>query len=187
MKKFQRFLLVYILITWSYSPRLQAMDYPGKDPGKTRCDVKPGYAILENAAIRGRWQIQSKRIVSLSLENIHTGQQLSLGKGPMPIVVLKNGSKINLASLKPAQALKHDSCSFQSTFRDDVSGLEMQWSVKLKDNDNAIIQTLQINASHEVEIEQIVFIDAHVENAEQVGSVDGSLIMSVVFYQGGTF
>jgi hypothetical protein len=177
MKMMNQILLLSILFAFVYQGTLGAMEYPGEEPGTAHCHVKDGCAILENNAIRGKWQFQRGRITSLSLENMHTGQWLSFGTGHMPSILLSSGCRINLDSLASAGDLQTGSNSVETTFRDDFSGLEFGWSVKLKDNENAIIQSLHIKASRDTEIQEILFINAAVERARQVGSVDGSVVV----------
>jgi hypothetical protein len=177
MKILKPILILSMLFVFVYQGAPVAMEYPGMEPGTAHCRVEVGCAILENNAIRAKWQFQEGRFTSLSLENRHTGQLLSLGSGHMPCIVFSNGQRINLASLASAGPLQTGSNSVGTTFRDDSSGVEIIWSLTLKDNDNAIIQSLQINASRDTEIEEILFINAPVERARQVGSVDGSVVV----------
>ncbi|TNF68053.1 MAG: hypothetical protein EP302_10460, partial [Bacteroidetes bacterium] len=177
MKIINQILLISLLFIFGCPGTLGAMEYPGEKPGKVHCHFEDGRAILENKAIGGKWLFQEGRIGSFSLENKHTGQLISFGTGHMPIIVLGNGKRISLASLTSAGAMRTGSNSLESTLKDDSSGLEIRWSVSLKDNDNAIIQSLQIIASQDTEIEEILFINAPVKSSRQVGSVDGSVVV----------
>jgi hypothetical protein len=177
MKIMNQILLLSLWLIFVFQGTLGAMEYPGEKPGKVHCHFEDGRAILENNAIRGKWQFQEGSINSFNLENKHTGQFLSFGTGHMPVIILSNGQRINLASMISAGSIHTGSHSLESTLRDDSSNLEIIWSVSLKDNDNAIIQALQIKASQDTEIEEIVFLNSPVSSARQLGSVDGSVVV----------
>jgi hypothetical protein len=166
-------ILVFLILPGT----LEAMEYPGQEPGKTKCKLEDGYAILENNAIRGKWKLQTAGVGTLSLENMHTGQLINLASGHMPSIVLSDGHMINLASRVNAESIQTGSHSLESTLKDESSGLEIIWSASLKDNDNAIIQSLHINASEDTEIIEILFLNSPVDSAKQVGSVDGSVVV----------
>jgi hypothetical protein len=177
MKKMKQILLLSIFFGFVNQAALRAMEYPGEEPGTTHCHVEDGCVILENNAIRGKWQFQKGHFTSLSLENMHTGQLLSFGTGHMPSILLTSGHRMNLDSLASSGPWQTGSNSVETTFKDDFSGLEIGWSVMLKDNENAIVQSLYIKASRDTKIQEILFINTPVDRARQVGSVDGSVVV----------
>ena len=156
---------------------LHALDYPGTAPGKAQCSVNGGHAILSNAAISGEWQFDAGRIASLTLKNTHTGQSLVIEAGHMPGVVLPGGRRIDLASFSPIEALYPGQNEIVAAFKDLPSGLAMRWSVSLEDGSNSIIQSLQITASRDTKIEELVFLDTPIDSARQIGNVDGSVVV----------
>jgi hypothetical protein len=175
MKK--EILLVALLLFVVCPKMLHALEYPGTAPGTAHCSVADGSAILSNAAISGEWQFDAGRITSLTLKNLHTGQSLVFEAGHLPSVLLPGGRRVDLASLSPIEPLSPGQHDIVAVFKDAPSGLAMRWSVSLDDGSNAIIQSLQIRASRDTEIEELVFIDSPLDSARQMGSVDGSVVV----------
>ncbi len=156
---------------------LRAIDYPATAPGKTNRSVAADRAILANAAIRGEWTLETGRITSLTLDHKGTGQSLKFKSGCLPQVVLGDGRMIDLGSLRPSEPLHLEGHSIVTAFKDEDSGLALRWSAALDDDANAIIQNLRLTASKDIEIDELVFIDAPVEVARQVGQVAGSVVV----------
>jgi len=133
--------------------------------------------LLENAVIRGEWKLDAGRLTSVTVENKHTGQTLTISPGHLPRVVLDSGRTIDLASGRPAEPLCLGKHSIVAVFKDDASGLVMRWSATLNDGANAIIQSLQLTASRDTRIKELVFVDASLKDARQVGRVAGSVVI----------
>jgi len=157
--------------------RGSALRYPGAAPGKTNRRVGGGRACLENAAIRAEWRFDKSQITLVAIENRHTGQKVTIGTGGLPRVVLGGGRTIDLASLRPAASPGLHDRAVVAEFKDDASGLAMRWSATLDDGSNAIVQTLQLTASRDTGIKELVFVDATLKGARQVGRVDGSVVV----------
>lgn len=172
-----RLSLLILVSVFFLPPVVNAMEYPGTPPGKVHVSVSDTHVQIANAAISGIWKIVDGKITSLVLKNMHTGQSLAMEGGHMPSVMLHEGRSIDLSSLNPMKGMTIEGNKVLAVFRDEGSGMEMIWSVALKDNDNAIIQSLQINASKDTEIKEIVFLNSAVKSAKQIGSVDGSVVV----------
>ena len=160
-----------------FSGTLYALDYPGTMPGKANRSVADGRPFLDNAVIRGEWKLDAGRITSLTIRDKHTAQTVTIGRSPLPRVVLDGGRTIDLASLRPAGPLHLAKHAIVAAFNDDVSGLAMRWSATLDDGANAIIQALQLTASRDTRIKELVFADVPLKGARQVGRVDGSVVV----------
>jgi hypothetical protein len=156
---------------------IHALDYPGAPPGKATRAVADGRATLANAAIRGQWKIDAGRIASLALENRHTGQSVAIESGHLPSVVLRGGRTIDLARLDPVEPVRVEGNAIVAAFKDDPSGMAIGWSAALDDGGNAIVQTLRLAASRDAEVAELVFLDAPLAGARQVGQVDGSVVV----------
>jgi len=155
----------------------KGLDYPGTSPGKVHLSVTDAYLQVENASISGQWKLNAGRIASFTLKNIHSGQSLVITEGHLPGILLDNRRMIDLSSFTSSEPLSIDGNQITTIFIDDESGLSMKWSVSLEDEDNAIIQTLKLKALRDIEIKNIVFLDASVEIARKVGKVDGSVVV----------
>ena len=174
MPKLIKFLFILSLLLSVKT--LHAIEYPGIPPGTAHCSLTEDRAILVNKAIRGKWQIESGHIASFSLKNMQTGQLLTFGSGGLPRIVLSDGRAIELASLSPYN-WHLETNNIRASFRDDISGLEMGWSLTLDNGSNAIIQSLEIRALQDVKVGKIVFIETHLASARQIGNVDGSVVV----------
>ena len=171
-----RAVLSLMLIAVAISAMVKAAPNKASDDKRTG-QIVDGRAVLENAVIRGEWKLNAGRLTSLTIENKHTGQMVTIGSGHLPGVVLSSGRTIDLASVLPAKSLHLDKYSIVASFDDKGSGLSMRWSVSLNDGDSAIIQTLQMTASRDTKIKELVFLDATLKDARQVGSVAGSVVV----------
>lgn len=167
-------LSISLFVLW---PVVKALEYPGTPPGKVHVSLTDAHISIENAAIFGEWKLAAGKITSLTLENRATGQSLTIEGGHMPRVLLHNGRTIDLSSLSPVKALSVEDHEVLATFMDDASGMEIRWTVSLEDGANAIIQSLQLRASRDTKVEELVYLDAPVDNARQVGKVDGSVVV----------
>ena len=156
---------------------LFALNYPGIAPGTAVQTITKDHLILENSVMRAQWKIEDGRISSLDVVNKQSNQPLIIATHCLPRVVLDKDHVVNLASLRPIKPIHLDGNVASATFKDKTSGLSIKWSVTLSDNSNAVIQTLQLAASRDTKIEEIVFLDTALKNARQVGEVDGSVVI----------
>ena len=171
--------VVSALLLVVLSSTLFGLDYPAAAPGKGNCLSKVDRIVLENAVICGEWKINDRRLTSLTVENKHTGQTVKIGSGHLPRVILDGGRRIDVATARPVKslALRLDEHSIDAEFEDKESGLTMRWSAMLNDGDNAIIQSLRLTASRDTKIKELVFVDASLKDAKQIGQVDGSVVI----------
>lgn len=169
--------LPFLLLLAVATAQLRALDYPGTAPGTAERSVTGDRLSLANAAIRAEWQLDKGRIASLMLENRHSGQSLRIGQGHLPRVLLKGGRAVDLASLTPSAAPRIDRQALAAEFKDDPSGLAIHWSATLEDGANAVIQSLQLTASRDTGIDELVFLDTPVDGASQAGEVAGSVVV----------
>lgn len=156
---------------------VRALDYPTTSPGKTTGSVEDKRLVLANRALRCQGTLDAGRITALAVTNRHTDQTLRLETGHLPCVVLGDGRAVDLASLTPSTPAHLEDKALVTAFKDDASGLEMQWSAALDDEANAVLETLELTATRSTKIQELVFVGATIEGAKQVGQVDGSLLV----------
>ena len=132
---------------------------------------------LANPFLDAQWTLDVGRIAALTLTNKHTDQTLRLETGHLPRIVLDDGRIVDLAALTPATPVHRKTTRFCAAFKDDASGLEIRWSAELDDAANYLIQTLQLTAGQDTKIKELVFVDAPIDGARQVGQVDGSVVV----------
>jgi len=155
--KHMKYLSLFVILFVAFSGTIKALDYPGTEPGATKSSITKKYAVLSNAAIRGEWQIDAGRITSLSITNVQTNQLLNFNTGYLPGILLSNGRMIDLATLAFSKDLQLNNNKITAVFNDDQSGLHIEWSASLEDNSNAIIQSLQLTASKDIRVEELVY------------------------------
>jgi hypothetical protein len=126
-----------------------------------------------NPVIGCNWQVDGGRLMAFSAENLLTGQTLNPREGGLPRVVLDDGRAVDVASAP----VRREAGALVATVSDEQSGLNMRWSATLDGGANAIIQSLQLTATCDVVIADLVFFDASLAEARQVGQVDGSVVV----------
>ncbi len=168
-------------------------DYPATAPGAAQGHASDTRLDLANGVIRCAWKTKPDRIGPLVVTNLHTKQVLRMAGGHLPKVVLENGRTINLADMSPIRSLRmeaiqpdpagtrgesrHPGRRLAAAFRDETSGLGFAWSGELRDGSNYLVQSIEITASKDTRIREVLFVDAAIDGAKQVGQVDGSVVV----------
>ena len=132
---------------------------------------------LANENLSCRWTLDESRITVLELCSVHTGDTMRLESGHLPRIVLDGGRVIDLALSAPARPAHREDATLVAGFEDEESGLQLGWSASLDGAAGHVIQTLQLTATRDSRIEELVFVDAAIEGAEQVGRVAGSVVV----------
>ncbi|MCP4639721.1 MAG: enterotoxin [bacterium] len=157
-----------------------ALEYPGAAPSTVTGSAGAKQCVLANDAIRCEWNLKGKRVAALSITNVQTGDTIAVSSGHMPRIELAEGKTVDLAKLKPegpvAGTVLADGQQMSAVFHHKASGLRATWTVDLRDGSNYINQTLELSAERKTQIESVTFLDARIENAVQVGEVDGSVV-----------
>jgi hypothetical protein len=184
------FLLVMIFL----SRPVAGLANPPKSPDAARGGfVSADRVYLENGQIRCVWQNDGSRIGQLAITNLHTDQVLQLTKGFLPTIRLGEDTAVDLAKLnisrplrlenlppKPAgvpEQTRHQGCRLTADFQDAATGLQLIWSAELRDGANYIVQSLELTATEDTTIQELVFVDTRLDGARQIGQVDGSVVV----------
>ena len=170
------------------------LEYVGTTPGVATSERQSNRLALQNDAIRWELDIESGKAAGLSITNRHTQQRVALTSGHMPKIVLAGGRTVDLSTINPTdgfdclevkaeagQPLGESACRGRcvaASFKDPTSSLRIDWSLVLRDGSNYVVQTLAVSAEKDVRIEALVFMDAAVKDARQVGKVDGSVVVA---------
>jgi hypothetical protein len=133
--------------------------------------------VLANEMLDAQWALDDGRIAGLSVTNKHTDQTVRLKTGYLPCVVLEDGRTIDPGALTPASPVHREDDTLRGSFKDDLSRLEIRWSAELGEGANYVTQSLQVTADEDTTIKELVFVDAPIEGARQVGQVDGSVVV----------
>ena len=70
-------------------------EYPGTSPGPARCSLTSKNAALENAVVRCGWVRDGERMGGCSIENLRTGQTVSLAAPSLLRITLGRGESID--------------------------------------------------------------------------------------------
>jgi hypothetical protein len=170
----------------------------GFDDPATSADVARGRASpdqleLDNGVIRCVWETDGEHMDSLTVTNLRTNQNLRLTKGFLPRAVLGDGRTIDLVQIRPIRPVRQGTIRpdpagasaetyragerLTGGYRDEASGLELVWSAELRRGANYIVQALELTATKDTKIKEMVFVDAPIDGAKQVGRVDGSVVV----------
>jgi len=187
----RRFLLPVVL-TCLAGPAA-ALDDPAASPDAARGRASHDRLELGNRVIRCVWQTDGGRMGPLAVTNRHTNQVLRLTKGFLPRVVMGDERTIDLADLGPRRAARletiqpeaagvpaqtrHPGRRLTAVFRDEAAGLDLVWSAELRDGLNYIVQSLELTATKDTKIQELVFVDTPIDGAKQLGRVDGSVVV----------
>jgi len=169
-----------------------ALDYPATPPGKARGTAEALRLVLSNQAIEASWSVEGGRISAASFTSRQTGKALKLDSGQMPKIALEGGRIVDLSKLKPlspfecqsipadAKAARKEAADaglrISGTFVDAAGGLRIVWSAELRDESNYVVESLELTADKACRISDLIFVDAAVKGAAQVGHVDGSVV-----------
>jgi len=157
--------------------RLGAGDSPAAPPDETTASVEGRQLVLSSRALQAQWTLDAGRIRTAAIANRHTGQTLRLTTGHVPRIVLGDGRIVDLAALVSLHPPHIEGHTLLADFEDDASGLDVHWSAELDPTANYVVQTLRLTAGRDTKIKELVFVDAPIQGARQVGRVDGSVVV----------
>ena len=169
-------------------------EYVGTAPGAAASEKHSNRLALLNDAIRCELDIELGKAATWSITNRQTRQRMVISSGHMPKIVLAGGQTIDLSMMKPTadfdcievkaeakQPRKESACGgrgIAASFNEPTSGLRLDWSITLRDGSNYVVQMLTLSAQKDIRVEAIVFMDAAVKGARQVGQVAGSVVVA---------
>ncbi len=170
------------------------MQYVGTAPGAATSEKHSNRLALQNEAIRCELDIESGKAAAWSITNRQTRQRMVLTSGHTPKIMLAGGQTVDLSAMKPTngfdcievkaeagQSRGESACGgrgIAASFKEPTSGLRIDWSVELRDGSNYVVQTLTLSARKDIRIDSLVFMDAAIKGARQVGQVDGSVVVA---------
>ncbi len=173
------------------APTLGALEYPGPRPLEAKARVSEERGVLANESICCEWDVARGRIASLTVTNLHTGQQVSMNKGHMPCLSLSGKRTLDLAKLTLKEHLRIETlASDENSARGEAKyggkrltaafskrGIHIRWSVELRDDANYVTQTLALTAEKPTPVKSLTFMETPLDGAEQIGEVDGSVVV----------
>jgi len=173
----QRALLLGMLLVGSLVGPLCALDYPAPADGETWVSASQQRLTVSTSVLHAEWIREEDGIVAVSLQNKYTDQLVRLNTGCMPRIVLEGDRTIDLAAILSTAEVAAKDGTLSIRAKDDISGLAIHWSVAADGTGHCLLQTLELTATKDTTIEELVFVDAAINGAKQVGQVDGSVVV----------
>ena len=164
-----------------------------QEPGKAVASMHGERYALANDVIDAEWTVTSQHVGQLSIKDKLHNRTIAF---PVPFaVLLKDGSIYNVENLRvDGEISKKDLQpeSGASRYSERIAGeefdtplvnadgtLHLTWAVVLRDGSNYVRQLLTLKAGeHDVAISRVELLDASLPDAQVVGSVKGSPIVS---------
>ena len=165
-----------------FAGQLWALDDPATTPGDASVSTNDRRVALANRVLDAGWTLADGRVAALKLTNKRSGQILHLDAGHLPRIVLDDGRNVDLAAPTSPPAAHGENSILLASMKDDASGLAIRWSARLDDTAHYLIQTLELTASRDTRIKELVFVDAPIDGAKQIGQVDGSVVLCGGFF-----
>ncbi len=182
----------------------RAVEFPGPDPQQAVAQVDQSGIVLENQVLSCKWSLAGGRLEPDCVVDKLSGKTLALGdsesfrflvaRSPSPKAELVKASDLKLAGAPRVTELKPDPDSPRLADRfagreiavDLVSSdgeLQVGWKAALRDGANYVRQHVLIRAKQEpLELRELALAEAVVPEAEVVGSVDGSPVVTGNFF-----
>ena len=172
-----------------------ALDFPGPAPGPATARLEPGRVVLENAVLTVAWDVAPDRFALAEVVNRMTGETGRPRPAEPFAIRLAGGQAIKASDLKreaepSLERIEPDADSIALAPRDGgwrarlplVSRdgrIRVDWQASLRDGANAVDQRVTVTAvKSDVPIEEMTLIDLDLPEAEVVGSVDGSPVVT---------
>jgi len=174
--------------------------FPGLDPGPADAAAEGGRLQLVNDAIAISWRVDGDVIRPVTLVDRISGNRMSL-EGELFEIVLTDGRIIRAADLRlassprvtnlaanrksPRLADHFNGKRLAADLADAEGGLKVEWRAELRDGANYVRQIVTLHAQHSaVSMDRLVLIDLAGPKAKEIGTVDGSPVMSDDFFFG---
>jgi hypothetical protein len=173
---------------------------PGPDPGKATAVAEGRRLQLANDALAISWQVDGNVIRPVVLIDRISGNRMSL-EGELFEITLTDGRAIKATDLAVTGSprVMHVAANRKSSRLADrfggrqlavdlahaESGLKVEWRAELRDGANYVREVLTLRAQHSViPMDRLVLIDLAVPEAQEIGTVDGSPVISGNFFFG---
>jgi hypothetical protein len=163
------------------------------DPGVAQCKVGAHSATLDNAALRLVVALQGVGVHPQNFDNRLTGAAHVLA-GELYSLQLRDGRRLDASSMRlvgqiacrPMAAVpaavrasaQRAGMQLAATFRDEDSGLLVEWRLILHDAGNYVREEIQLKAARDIDLGAIDMIDLSLGDASVAGTVDGSPIVA---------
>jgi len=193
MKLLPAFLFIFLFLMTSINAFSQ-ITYPGKLPGKALALHSADKFSLENNVVKIIFQVNKNQIHPEKFIDKENGKEMNLLPLDWFSITLKNGKIITSKDLDLVKfpeikqvTLKTNSAKYSdklegkiisATLINKSSGLTIKWEAQLKDGSNYIKQQWSFMAKDSLDIVKYSMIEIPSVNAKQMGTVDGTPLVS---------
>ena len=170
------------------------INYPGKLPGKAVAVHSGNNLSLENNVVKIIFQVDKNQMHPEKFIDKESKKEMDLVPFNWFVITLKNGKIITAKDfilekspeIKPA-SIKSNSAKYadklngkmiSATLLNKSIGLTIQWEAELKDGSNYIKQQWSFHAKDSLEIIKYSMLEIPSVNAKQMGTVDGTPLVS---------
>lgn len=173
----------------------QVVEYPGTEPGVATARIGPDELVLENAVIRCRWSVKGGVLRPAGVTDKTAGRTLQFddaelfqiavpGKGRLAASAFTLAAQPVLHNLKPRAdspklAERFAGKHIAAPLRTADGKLAIVWRAELRDHGNTVRQGFGLLArGQDIPLGQVSLIDLSVPQAEVIGLVPGSPVVS---------
>ncbi|MGN6265340.1 MAG: hypothetical protein ACTHM5_06680 [Ginsengibacter sp.] len=170
------------------------INYPGKSPGEALALRSGNHISLENKVVKVLFQINKNQIHPEKFIDKENEKEMDLLLFDWFSITLKNGKiikahdfdlaefpEIKSSTTKPNSAKYSDKLNgkiISATLKDKSIGLTIHWQAELKDGSNYIKQQWSFHTKDSLEIVKYTMLEIPSTNAKQMGTVDGTPLIS---------
>jgi hypothetical protein len=190
----RRSLLVLGLLTlaaFTATPLTQALEVPGREPGKAAARFEQGRLVLENNVLSATWTFGAGRFELTEVVDRTSRGSVHAGPGEALVVTLGDGRSLKASQLAPAgkvtlRRLKGISDAAKRSDRlpgwrasvplkCEEGGFRVKWQATLRDESNYVTQEISLRAAEgEVAVGDVALVDLAAPGAAVSGVVEGS-------------
>jgi hypothetical protein len=168
--------------------------YPGKSPGKALALHSDNHISLENNVVKIIFTLNKNQIHPEKFIDKENKKEMNLSPFDWFSITLKNGKIIKAhdfdlekipeikssttESNSPKYSDKLNGKIISATLANKLSGLTIQWQAQLKDGSNYMKQQWSFHAKDSLEIVKYTMLEIPSAKAKQMGTVDGTPLVS---------
>ena len=181
-----------LLIVAAIAAPVQALEFPGPEPGKAVARLEEGRLVLQNNVIALTWNLGDRFELAEVVDRISEGA-VRAGPGEALEITLADGQSLEGPQLtmadkptlgrldpEPLKDPRRPSGWIASVPLVSSDGrLRVDWSATLRDGANYVTQEVVLQATgDEVAVEQVAVVDLRAPEGEVCGVVEGSPVVA---------
>jgi len=181
-------------------PALQAVDFPGKAPGRASATAAGAqYLSLSNEALSVSWGVFGGRLVPATFKDRLNGRDLEAPREAF-VLAFHDGTQLKASRMRlvsfgvdavPArpgatsEAERIPGQMAKAVLRSRDGALQVEWQAVLRDGSNYVRQRIVISPLKEdADIARVTLVDHWLKGAEVSGQVNGSPVVAGTVFTG---